>query len=538
MASPTIRFKRGQVSNLPGFLAGEPGFTTDKYDFYIGLDGTTPNNKFFGSARYWEKETGSSSAVLKLISSGESGSINLKTRNDHTGITTYTFPAQAPAGTGHFLTADSSGNLSWDSVSASATFTDSNLAGVTTFVDLRGGNISAGLVTATDYYVGVTTILSTVGGLITLSGIGTIDQTTKNTLETILSLDPNDFASLNVTGIATIGQLLDANGGLDVLGHSELDDLNVSGIATISSDFYANGNVSLGNSTTDTLTVGGLATFNQLITGAISGNAGTATSLANGRNIAVSGIVTGTAYFDGTEDISIATIIQNNVIGLGTHTYGDYVASITSGDGLSGGVSGSQSTPTLSVNVGAGITISSDNVAFKNAGSLSDNKLMKWDDTNEQLVDTIITDNGSTATVGGGLVVTGDLTVNGTTTQINTTELAVYDRTITLGIQTGSTPADTTWDLGILMNYGNAGVASTAGVIWEFGTARFQFAANSNNPAVGIDTTTPNITVSAFAPIEIGQLWVTDCAGTSQVISCNGTERFLENITVDAGTWV
>jgi hypothetical protein len=51
----------------------------------------------------------------------------------------------------------------------------------------------------------------------------------------------------------------------------------------------------------------------------------------------------------------------------------------------------------------------------------------------------------------------------------------------------------------------------------------------------GSNNDTPQLTVTTFAPIEIGALWVTDCAGTSQVISCTGGERFLENITVDAG---
>jgi hypothetical protein len=140
------------------------------------------------------------------------------------------------------------------------------------------------------------------------------------------------------------------------------------------------------------------------------------------------------------------------------------------------------------------------------------------------------------------LTVTGDLTVNGTTTQINTTELTVYDRTITLGIQTGVTPADTSWDLGVLMNYGEAGVAKTAGFIWDFGTKRFQFASNADNPSVGINTTTPDISVSAFAPIEIKSLWINNsCASGSpvEVIGCNqaNNELHLMNIVVDGGNF-
>ena len=49
MGAPVLQFKRGQFSNLPGLRAGEPGFTTDKFDLYVGIDSTTSNNKFFGS---------------------------------------------------------------------------------------------------------------------------------------------------------------------------------------------------------------------------------------------------------------------------------------------------------------------------------------------------------------------------------------------------------------------------------------------------------------------------------------------------------
>ena len=52
MASPVLQFKRGLLTNLPGLRAGEPGFTTDSYDLYVGIDSTSNNNKFFGSHRY------------------------------------------------------------------------------------------------------------------------------------------------------------------------------------------------------------------------------------------------------------------------------------------------------------------------------------------------------------------------------------------------------------------------------------------------------------------------------------------------------
>lgn len=49
MAAPTIKFKRGAQVNLPALSAGEPAFVNDEYNLYLGLDGTTGNNKFLGS---------------------------------------------------------------------------------------------------------------------------------------------------------------------------------------------------------------------------------------------------------------------------------------------------------------------------------------------------------------------------------------------------------------------------------------------------------------------------------------------------------
>ena len=521
MPAPTIQFKRGLFVNLPGLKAGEPGFTTDTSDLYIGINSTSQGNKFFGSSRYWQRESNSNntSAVLKLYNPSGSGSINLNAPVGHSGVTTYTLPSVAPIAVGHFLTADSNGVLSWASVSSNATFDDANLTGITTITYISGTNADfSGIVTSSSFYVDATKVLSTEGGLVTLSGIQTVDSTTKTTLESILKLDPNDFDSLNVSGIGTFTGLIDAKGGLNVTGHTELDNLNVTGFATF----------------TD-------ATFTNAIDADLLGNAGTATSLATARNFDITGsFVTASAVsFDGTGNVSLAATISANSIQLGTYTSGDYVASFTAGGGLTGDASGEGSTPTISVNVGAGITIASDNVAFRNAGSLTDNRLQKWDDTNEQLVNSIISDNGSTATVSGGLTVSGDLTVNGTTTQINTTELTVYDRTITLGIQTGTSPTNTTWDLGVLMNYGHAGVAKTAGVIWEHESNRFQFASNADNPSSGINTTTPDIIISAFASIEVGGLWINNAcsSGAKEIIGCDGTELHLMNIVVDGGSF-
>jgi hypothetical protein len=149
---------------------------------------------------------------------------------------------------------------------------------------------------------------------------------------------------------------------------------------------------------------------------------------------------------------------------------------------------------------------------------------------------TVFTLTADDAQVAGDFTVGGNLYVNGNTTQINTTSLTVEDRTIQLGMVDGAAPSTaTTWDLGVLFNYYTDSAKQSA-VVWEHADARFKFGSViSDGGGTGNDN--PQITVSTFAPIEVSALWVTDCAGTSQVISCTGSTRYLENITVDAGTF-
>lgn len=136
--------------------------------------------------------------------------------------------------------------------------------------------------------------------------------------------------------------------------------------------------------------------FSQTFTGALTGNSDTATKLITARNI--NGIP-----FDGTQNITIEAAIDKT---------------LTIGTGLSG----------TSFDGATDVT-----VAIKNGDNLSQNKLTKWNDTDNQFVDSIIDSDASTATVSGSLTVTGNLLVQGDTTTISTTNLAVTDKLIIIG---------------------------------------------------------------------------------------------------------
>ena len=123
MAAPVIQFKRGVLADLPGLRAGEPGFTTDSYDLYVGIDSTTANNQFVGSGRYWTVNGTSTGSGVNLVEGTSNGTsfITLKSPDSLSGIVTYTMPG-TDGSNGNVLITDGSGNLSF-SAPASSSFT-------------------------------------------------------------------------------------------------------------------------------------------------------------------------------------------------------------------------------------------------------------------------------------------------------------------------------------------------------------------------------------------------------------------------------
>ena len=111
---------------------------------------------------------------------------------------------------------------------------------------------------------------------------------------------------------------------------------------------------------------------------------------------------------------------------------------VTAGNGLTDGGSISLGgSATLNVGAGTGISVAADSVALKNASNLTDTALPMWDDDGGQLTDSSITDDGTAVNIGSSsdtrnLVVSGDLTVSGTTTTVNSNEVNIGDAMILL----------------------------------------------------------------------------------------------------------
>jgi hypothetical protein len=138
------------------------------------------------------------------------------------------------------------------------------------------------------------------------------------------------------------------------------------------------------------------------ITAALSGNATTATTLQTSRTISLGGDVSGSASFDGSSDITITATISSNSVALGTDTTGNYVASITNGNYITGGDGGSE---------GAGLTLAVDATTTNTAS-----KVVARDSSGNFAAGTItaaLSGNASTASAwatGRTITLTGDVT--------------------------------------------------------------------------------------------------------------------------------
>ena len=147
-----IRFKRGNFANLPALGPGEPAFTLDTNEFYVGLNSTTDGNKFFGSHRYWTRETGTTGSGINLVEGTDNGSafLTLKAPGALAGITTFTFPA-VDGSANNILVTDGSGNLSFTN---DINISSINITGIATFasnVNINAGLDVTGIITAASF---------------------------------------------------------------------------------------------------------------------------------------------------------------------------------------------------------------------------------------------------------------------------------------------------------------------------------------------------------------------------------------------------
>ena len=243
-----------------------------------------------------------------------------------------------------------------------------------------------------------------------------------------------------------------------------------------------------------------LSVHSQGFTGALTGNADTATALETARTI--NGV-----SFDGTADITIeASIDKTLFISDGLEDTGG----LTQFDG------------------GTDVTL-----RLKNANNFGNNAVLRWDGLNSRFVNSAINDDGTTVTIAGNLNVTGS------TTTISTTNLEVTDKLIIIG--DGAT--DTTAADGAGFNIGTSGVSLTydlANTSWT-SSESFNLASGKTYKIAGttvIGSTSLGANIVSSSLTSVGTLTSLDVSGntTLNTLEVSGAATFDSTTTVDGAT--
>jgi hypothetical protein len=240
-----------------------------------------------------------------------------------------------------------------------------------------------------------------------------------------------------------VSELLAAGSGISLNYDDEVGTLTIENTGVISvsgTESEVEVSASVGS-----ITIGLPSSITVDVTGDLTGNADTATTLETARTISLGGSLSGSVSFDGSQDVTITAGIVADSIALGTDTTGDYVAGASaSGAGIS--VTGSGGEGSILTIENTGVTsVSGTNNQVTVSASAGAVTIGLPDDV----------------TIDGNLTVDGTLTVSGSVTTLNTETLLVEDNQITLNSNVTGTPSV---DSGIEVERGDL---TNASLIWD-----------------------------------------------------------------------
>ena len=114
MSSPVIKLKRGAYADLPTLGVGEPGFTTDRYQLFVG---SHDGNKIIGGGEFWNLNSTTVGGGIKVYEATNNGTnfIELRSPAALAASITYLLPG-ADGAADQVLKTDGSGNLTFAAV--------------------------------------------------------------------------------------------------------------------------------------------------------------------------------------------------------------------------------------------------------------------------------------------------------------------------------------------------------------------------------------------------------------------------------------
>jgi len=226
------------------------------------------------------------------------------------------------------------------------------------------------------------------------------------------------------------------------------------------------------------------------ITGALTGNASTATTLATARNFSVSGDITApNVAFNGSAVVGLVSTlatVNSNVGNFGTTTAIPVItvnakglvtavstaAIVTSWNldadtGTTNAVAGGE-TLTLAGGTGVDTSVSGNTVTFAIGQAVATNSNVTFN--NVAVNGTLSSDDitAATMTASGHVVVQGNLTVNGTTTTVNSNTVAIGDSIMVLNNDETGTPSE---NAGFEVE---RGTSTNVSVLWNEGSDYWQ----------------------------------------------------------------
>ena len=516
MAAPVIQFKRGLLANLPGLRAGEPGFTTDSYDLYVGIDSTTNNNQFVGSGRYWSVNTATVGSGVKLVEGTNNGTNSVTLKSPNSLATSYTLTMPADDGNANdVLVSDGSGNLSFSAPAASSFTLSADSGSNDTFS--TGGTLTF---TGGD---GVATAVS--DDTITISAS---DVTTSQIAASTLVIESEGIGSNdNDTTIPTSAAVKDYVDGQLGGGGGSAGTVATQSTSTDATHFLTFVDANNGSATQEAIKTDAGVTYNP------SSNLFTISNLSMA-GVAVTAILDEDTLGSNRADAlatqqSIKAYVDSQVTAQDLDLAGDSGTGAVDLDSQSLTIAGtanevetSASGQTVTIGLPAAVQVTTSiDVPTVEATNL------KAKDGTTAIT---ITDSTGAVAMAQNLTVAGNLIVNGSTTQVNTSQTTIEDQLLELGMVDGSAPSsDLNKDIGVVFNYYTSS-AKKAAVYWDDSVSRIVVAAEVSESS-GV------LTNDSAGALEIGSLYLNDCAGNTQVISCSGSTRSLENISIDGGSF-